>query len=103
MREVWEFQINGIRSGGDTFTNYYDATQRLMRAFDQLHFDTEGEERDYNGEKASAAYSTILRIRRERPLVNVTVKGLRNSKPWVLQVNRLPWGSEPSGNGNQYL
>ena len=94
---AWEFRVNGIRSNGDTFSNFHDATERLFRALNSLHFKTEGAEREHNGRAESQFIAERARMLRERPFCDVTVKGLRNGKPWVLQVNRLPWGSSPSG------
>ena len=96
-RHAWEFRINNIRQSGDAFANYHDATERLFRELNRLHFATTGEEREHNGRKESETIANVNRIRRERPLQDVTVKGLRNGRPWVMQVNRLPWGSSPAG------
>lgn len=96
MRESWEFRVNNIRQSGDTFSSYGAATDRLFRELNRLHFATSGAERDHNGRKESETIADVARMKRECPLRDITVKGLRDGKPWVLQVNRLPWGSAPS-------
>lgn len=103
IREAWEFRVNGIRSSGDTFSNWEDACTRMFRALNALHFETTGEERDANGRKEHELISVHAIMRHQRPLGDISVKCIRHGKPWVLQVNRLPWGSAPSGFSNRYL
>jgi hypothetical protein len=94
-REAWEFRTNGIRSSGDTFSNYGDAVSRMFKALNALHFEAP-EDRDHNGRKEAELIAVYDRVKRERPYVDLSVKALRHGKIWSMQVNRLPWGSSPS-------
>ena len=93
-KERWEFRVNNIRSSGDTFASYDDAVRRMFKELDKLHFDAPSD-RDHNGRKESELIAVYARAKRQRPLGDITLKAFRNGKPWVLQVNRLPWGQSP--------
>jgi hypothetical protein len=90
MREVWEFRINGIRSGGDTFANYRDATEQVFRTLNQLHY-THANDRDHNGKLEGQAIAEISKARRQLPRPNLQFHAKREGAPWILQVNRIPW------------
>lgn len=96
-RKAWEFRVNGIRSNGDTFGSFSDALSRMFRELNKLHFETQGAERDHNGRQESRLIGESDRLRRQVPRQDVDLKGLRNGKPWAMQINRLPWGASPSG------
>lgn len=96
-RKNWEFRVNGIRSSGDTFPSYDAAIRRMFQEINRLHFATQGEERDHNGRQESVFIADADRLKGYSPRLDVTIKCLRNGKPWALQINRLPWGSAPSG------
>jgi len=96
-RHAWEYRVNGIRQSGDTFPSFEAATERLLKELNRLHFATTGEERATNGRREAVFIAERGRMMSERPLCDVIVKGVRNGAPWVMQVNRLPWGSSPAG------
>lgn len=96
QHHAWEFRAQGIRSSGDTFSSYSDAIERMFQALNALHFECP-EDRDYNGRKEAELIAVVARVKRERPYVDLSVKALRHGKHWNLQVNRLPWGSSPTG------
>lgn len=102
-RQNWEFRINGIRLTGDTYPSWTQATEAMFKTLNRLHFETEGVERSHNGRCEGQLIATVSHMKRERPRGDISVKALRGGKPWILQVNRLPWGSAPSGNVNAYL
>lgn len=98
-REAWEFRVCGIRSSGDTFRSYDEAIRRTFRALNHMHHSTEGAERDDWCRKEHECITVLARLQRERPKRDFFVKGTYHGKPWSLEVNRLPWGSAPSGAG----
>ena len=99
----WELRINGIRLSGDRYPSWDAATRAMFRELNRLHFHTEGADREHNGRCEAQLIATVDRMKRERPRGDISVKAMRKGKPWVLQVNRLPWGSAPSGVANAYL
>lgn len=90
MHQTWEFRINGVRSSGDTFGNYFDACQRVFKELNRLHFDC-ADDRDHNGKLEGQAQAEISRAKKQRPLPNLQFHAKRQGAPWILQVNRIPW------------
>ena len=87
----WEFRINGIRSSGDTFPSWEAANRRLFQALNHLHFETEGEERDFNGRLESFWTSQFLDARKLVPREPVRISAKRKGKPWFMTIDRIPW------------
>lgn len=90
-REAWEFRVNGIRSSGDTYSSFHDASERMFYTLNGLHHQYVND-REHNGRTESWLIADLSRIRKQRPLPNsYTVTARRAGAPWIMSVHRLPW------------